>query len=84
MNNKTKRFLLGFSVDDDGHLRVTKSDGFYLAGGTKESHDALREKALRFYELFEQYGKTLEDASYEEIHEIAQEAGFKNFTRLIQ
>jgi len=78
-NGKTKRYpkavLLGVGVDSDGHKRVTRGDNFLLAGGSKETHEQMTEKAIKINEKLAARGKRLESVSREEFDDIAHEVG---------
>jgi hypothetical protein len=78
-NGKTKRarkaVLLGIGLDSDGHKRVTQGGNFLLAGGSKETHEEMTEKAIKINEKLSQRGKRLDDVSREEFDDIAQEVG---------
>ncbi len=36
---KNGHFIVGRVLEDDGHVRITKSERFVVGGGTKESHE---------------------------------------------
>jgi BMFP domain-containing protein YqiC len=78
-NGKPKRarkaVMLGIGLDSDGHKRVTKGDNFLLAGGSKETHEEMTEKAVKINEKLSQRGKRLETVSREEFDDIAHEVG---------
>jgi hypothetical protein len=55
MNRIYKKVLLGLGFDcKDGHIRITKGDNFRLYGGSKETHELMQEKAVKFNEQLEQ------------------------------
>ena len=82
MKYKYKKWLLGFGFDsDDRHVRITKGDNFHLRGGSKDTHYNMREKIVKFNEAIKKKGKSLEDATDEEIEDIAHKVGFKHFRR---
>jgi len=67
--------FFGLGLDDkDGHQRVTKSEHFYLLGGSAETHERMQETAIKFGESLEHKGKTLQEATFEEILEIFHES----------
>lgn len=67
--------FLGVGLDGkDGHERLTRSEHFLLIGGSKETHEQMQETAIKFDEGLEKRGKTLQQASVEEIIEIFYEA----------
>lgn len=74
-----RKMLLGLGLDaNDGHKRATKGENFYLFGGSKQTHQVLQEKAIKFNEQLEKKGKTLDEATEKEIFEIADKIGLKN------
>jgi len=69
--------LVGVGLDSDGHRRVTTGENFVLAGGTKETHDAMTEKAVKINEKLKERGKRLEQVSREEFDDIAGSVGLR-------
>jgi hypothetical protein len=69
--------MLGLGLDTDGHKRVTKGPNFALYGGSKETHEAMTEKAVKINEKLTARGKRLEDVSREELDDIAHSVGLK-------
>jgi hypothetical protein len=68
--------LLGLGLDNqDGHVRVTRSEDFCLLGGSRETHEQMQEKAVRFVEAVDKRGKKLAQISPAEFHDIAVEIG---------
>lgn len=78
-NGKTKRprkaVMLGVGLDSDGHKRVTQGQNYLLAGGSKETHEEMTEKAIKINEKLDLRGKRLEEVSHEEFEDIAHEVG---------
>jgi hypothetical protein len=72
-----KAVMLGVGLDSDGHKRVTKGDNFLLAGGSKDTHEAMTEKAIKINEKLNARGKRLETVSREEFDDIAHEVGLR-------
>ena len=70
-----KALMLGVGLDSDGHKRVTSGENFLLAGGSKETHEAMTEKAIKINEKLSARGKRLDDVSREEFDEIAHDVG---------
>jgi len=67
-----KALLLGLGLDnDDGQKRVTVGKNFFLAGGSKPTHEAMQEKAIKFNEELDKRGKRIEDVSPNEFLDIA-------------
>ena len=72
---KKKVLIVGVGLDSDGHKRVTTGENFALVGGTKETHDAMTEKAVKINEKLAKKGKNLEEVSREEFNDIAHSVG---------
>jgi hypothetical protein len=72
-----KAVMLGVGLDSDGHKRVTQGDNFLLAGGSKETHEQMTEKAIKINEKLSARGKRLENVSREEFEDIAHEVGLQ-------
>ena len=72
-----KAVMLGVGLDSDGHKRVTKGDNFLLAGGSKDTHEEMTEKAIKINEKLTARGKRLEEVSREEFDDIAHEVGLR-------
>ena len=70
-----KAMMLGIGLDGDGHKRVTTGDNFVLAGGSKETHEQMTEKAIKINEKLAAKGKQLDEVSMQEFVEIAQSVG---------
>jgi len=67
-----KALLLGLGLDNqDGHVRVTTGPNFRLLGGSKDTHERMTEKAIKFNEELKRRGKRLEDCSRNEVLDIA-------------
>lgn len=80
-NRPTKRrskpavLLLGVGLDGDGEKRITKGRDFLLLGGSKDTHEAMTEHAVRVDEELERRGKRLADLRcVEELREILHKA----------
>jgi hypothetical protein len=72
---KKRAVMLGVGLDSDGHKRVTTGENFALVGGSKETHEALAEKAVKINEKLSAKGKRLEEVSPQEFEDIAQSVG---------
>jgi hypothetical protein len=69
--------LLGLGLDSDGCKRITTGENFALVGGTQETHEAMKEKAIKINEKLKARGKQLEKLSPEEFDDIAHEVGLR-------
>jgi hypothetical protein len=76
LDKRVKAMLLGLGFDcKDGHKRITTGKNFVLLGGSKDTHEQMQEKAIKFNEKLDQRGKQLEDINLKEFKEIARDAG---------
>ena len=63
--------LMGLGLDcTDGHKRITQGDKFSILGGSDKTHDNMTETQCKTFEDLSKKGKTLEEASMEEISEL--------------
>ena len=77
-NRMYKKVLLGLGFDcSDGHVRITKGDNFRLYGGSKETHEVMQEKAIKFNEHLGKKRKSLENLSKKEFLDIAKKIGLQ-------
>lgn len=72
-----KALMVGVGLDSDGHKRVTTGKNFMLAGGSKETHEEMTEKAIKINEQLTKKGKELHEVSREEFDDIAHEVGLR-------
>jgi radical SAM superfamily enzyme len=77
-NHRIKKLLLGLGFDcNDGRKRITVGDNFRLYGGSKMTHETMKEKAIKFNEQLKKRDKTLDDVSEKEVYEIAYKIGLR-------
>jgi hypothetical protein len=70
-----KALMVGIGLDSDGHKRVTTGPNFALVGGSKETHEAMTEKAVKINEKLRVRGKELHEVSPAEFDDIAHSVG---------
>ncbi len=76
MNRLYKKVLLGLGFDaKDGHVRITKGKNFRLFGGSRETHEMMQEKAVKFNEQLDKRRKSLDGLNEKEFYDIAREVG---------
>jgi len=69
-----RALLMGLGFDgDDEQKRITTGKNFLLAGGSKDTHELMQEKAIKFNEELNRRKKRIEDIDKEEFHEIAEQ-----------
>jgi hypothetical protein len=56
----------------DGHSRLTTSDQFFIMGGSEDTHQKMTQVVLRTCESLERQGKSVSDATQEEIQKLLQ------------
>ncbi len=78
-SRQRQSLLLGVGLDDDeGHRRVTRGSEFLLVGGSRDTHEEMQERAVRFNEELRRRGKRLADVeSPDELRDIADRAGIE-------
>ena len=71
--NEMKRQLLGLGLDakKGDELRITRGDSFRILGGSENTHGLMQEQCIKMNEQLARRGKTLNDASANEILDIA-------------
>lgn len=63
--------LIGLGLDnEDGHKRITQADGFYLVGGSQDTHEKMTEVAIKTFEDLRQRGKTISNIEKDELTDI--------------
>jgi len=66
--------LLGLGLDnDDEQIRITRAKNFELYGGSRETHENMQDKCMRFDELLGAKGKQLGDLERGEFLDMAAE-----------
>jgi hypothetical protein len=67
--------FLGVGLDnEDGHKRLTRTEHFYLVGGSAETHERMQDTAISFDEALKKKGKPLQEASLQEVLELLARA----------
>jgi len=67
--------FVGVGLDNqDGHQRLTRSEHFFLVGGSEETHGRMQDVVIRFTESLDRKGKTLQEASADDAVELLHKA----------
>lgn len=74
---RLKAVMLGVGLDSDGHKRVTTGPNFALLGGSKDTHEAMTEKAIKINEKLKERGRELHQVSPAEFDDIAASVGLQ-------
>ena len=71
----SKAGILGLGLDNtDGHTRITTGKNFKLVGGSKDTHEAMQETAIKINEELDRRHKRLEDINPNEFIDILHKA----------
>jgi hypothetical protein len=75
--SRKKREVVGFlgvGLDNqDGEHRITRNEHFLLIGGSDETHGQMQDTAIKFTDALHNRGKTLADASFQEVIDLFRE-----------
>ncbi len=67
--------ILGLAFDaEDGHKRLTRGKNFFLAGGSEETHGAMRETMIKVNEQLDARGQRISDVSVNELRDLIDES----------
>jgi hypothetical protein len=66
--------FVGVGLDGDGEQRITRSEHFFLLGGTQETHERMQDTAIRFSEKLGNRGTPLHETPVEVVIDILREA----------
>ena len=70
---KVMAHLFGLGLDcTDGHKRITQADKFSILGGSQNTHDKMTETLFKTFEDLSLKGKSIENASMDEISDLIQ------------
>ena len=75
MRQNIKGGILGIGYNcDDGHTRITRGDNLYVVGGSQDTHEMLREVAIKVEEQLTSGGRNIAEASREEFSDACRKA----------
>jgi hypothetical protein len=67
--------FLGVGLDNkDEHQRLTRSEHFFLVGGSEETHGRMQDTAIKFSEALQKRGKKLQETSPDEAIDLLRDA----------
>ena len=67
--------FVGVGLDNqDGHQRLTKSEHFFLIGGSAQTHERMQDTAIRFADALRRSGKALEETPVDEVIDLMHES----------
>ncbi len=63
--------ILGLGLDNsDGHTRLTRGDGFTVAGGSAETHERMAETLIHTQEELTRKGRSIQNADPREVRDL--------------
>ena len=72
VRERDRKKVLGVGLDnDDEHVRITRNRNFHLVGGSRDTHELMQEKSIKFNEKLDARGKELEDLEHGEFMDLA-------------
>lgn len=73
VQKRQKAKLIGVGLDgkEEEEFRVTRSEDFHIVGGSKDTHEQMQEKCIKFTEKVQSRGKELADLESKEFLDIA-------------
>lgn len=67
--------FVGVGLDNrDGEHRITRSEHFFLIGGSQETHERMQDTAIRFDEKLKRRGKQLRETPVAEVLDLLRES----------
>ena len=67
--------FFGVGLDGkDGHARITRSEHFFLVGGSEETHERMQDTVIKFDEALRRKGKRLPETTPEEAIDLLHDA----------
>ena len=67
--------FVGVGLDNqDEHQRITRSEHFFLVGGSEETHEKMQDTAIRFSENLKRKGKKLQETCPEEAIDLLRDS----------
>ena len=66
--------FLGVGLDSDGEHRVTRTENFFLVGGSENTHEHMQDAAVKFNEALERRGEPLQQLPVKEVIELLRKA----------
>jgi hypothetical protein len=58
----------------DGDHRITRSEHFFLVGGSQDTHERMQDTAIKFAEGLRRRGKRLYDTPVDEVLDLLRQA----------
>ena len=66
--------FLGVGLDGDGEQRITRTEHFFLVGGSENTHERMQVTAVKFNEALIRRGQLLQQLPVEEIIQLLRHA----------
>jgi hypothetical protein len=66
--------FLGVGLDGDGEHRITKTEHFFLIGGSESTHERMQDTAIKFNESLDRLGQPLQQLPVNEVVDLLRKA----------
>jgi len=66
--------FLGVGLDGDGEHRVTRTEHFFLVGGSENTHERMQDTAIKFNEALGRRGQPLQQLPVKEVIDLLRQA----------
>ena len=66
--------FLGVGLDNDGEHRVTRTNHFFLIGGSESTHERMQDTAVKFNEALDRLGQPLQQLPVKEVVDLLRKA----------
>lgn len=73
--NLGNKCLVALGLDSDGHVRITRGDGFCLYGGSESTHEKMQHKFMLLDQALGNLERSMCELDEEEISELADACG---------
>ncbi len=66
--------FLGVGLDGDGEHRVTRTEHFFLVGGSENTHERMQDTAVKFNEALTRRGQPLQQLPVKVVIDLLRQA----------
>ena len=66
--------FLGVGLDGDGEHRITRTEHFFLIGGSEGTHERMQDAAIKFNEDLDRLGQPLQQLPVKEVVDLLRKA----------
>jgi len=73
-NEREVVVFLGVGLDGDGEHRITRTEHFFLIGGSETTHERMQDAAIKFNESLDRLGQPLQQLPVKEVVDLLRKA----------